>query len=326
MLIGFAIAINLQMNYINNKELGYSNHNVLVIKVPQSNAKVHILKQELDLIPGITSTGTAFHYPGYHLQDMNPTIGGYPFSFTFGFIDFQAIKTIDIKPLKYFNQNIENATDVWMINETFYKNLRMHFSDEEIASSNFSSEGLNEEFKIGGVMKDFNYASLHSKIENFAFYIPKPEIKHNRFVLAKIEEQNIKVLMREIENKINEIYPDQHINYSFLDEQLSNEYISEQTLLRLTNIFSILSIIIACLGLTGLTIFITEKRTKEIGIRKVNGASVIEIVNLLNKDFIKWVMLSFIIAVPITYYAINKWLEDFAYKIELSWWILHWQA
>lgn len=326
-LIGFATSINLQMGYINNKELGYSNHNVLVIKVPQSNQKVNLLKQELALIPGISNTGTAHHYPGYHLQDMNPIIGGHDFQFKFGYIDYQAIKTLDIKPLKYFTENKENATDVWMINETFYNNLKMYFSDEQIASGNFSegesqnSEASANKFIVNGVMKDFHYASLHSKVENFAFYIPKPEARNNRFVLARLDNTKINLLISKVEDKLNEIYPGQPVNYSFLDEQLSKEYISEQTLLKLINIFSILSIIIACFGLIGLVIFITERRTKEIGLRKVNGASDFEIIKLLNLNFIKWISIAFLIATPISYYVLITWLQNFAYKITLSWWI-----
>ena len=124
-----------------------------------------------------------------------------------------------------------------------------------------------------------------------------------------------------IENKLSQIYPGQPIHYSFLDEQLSRQYASEQILMRLINAFSILAILIASMGLMGLSIFMTEKRSKEIRIRKVNGSTVSEIVQLLNTVFIKWVGLAFIIATPIVYYAAQQWLQNFAYRTPVSWWI-----
>jgi|GEM_PF-1275830 len=326
-LIGFTLLINKQMNFIDQKELGYTSENVLVIRVPQSNEKVYVLKDELAKLKGISSTGTAQHYPGYHFQDMNLTIEGNTLPFKFGFIDQQAIQTLGIKPIKYYTDAKEKATEGWMINETFYKNLRSIYSEEQIATSNFpeeanqSSDDSRTEFIILGVMTDFHYVSLHSEIENFGFYIAKPEDRNNRFVLARFAQNQGKEVIAAVENTIAEVYPGQPIKYSFLDEQLYSQYASEQTLLKLINVFSILAILVACFGLIGLSIFIAEKRSKEIGIRKVNGSSVLEIIQLLNMDFLKWIGIAFVFATPLAYYATQKWLESFAYKTSLSWWI-----
>ena len=170
-------------------------------------------------------------------------------------------------------------------------------------------------------MSDFHYASLHSEIENFAFYIRESKTRYNRFVLARFEQNRTNEVIKAVENKIAEIYPGQPIKYSFLDEQLKSQYDSEQTLLKLINAFSILAILVACFGLIGLSIFITEKRSKEIGIRRVNGASVHEILRMLNMDFVTWVGIAFVIATPVAFYATQKWLENFAYKTTISWWI-----
>ncbi|MEN8120991.1 MAG: ABC transporter permease, partial [Bacteroidota bacterium] len=309
-LIGFTIVINLQMKFIDKKDLGYSSENVMVIRVPQSNAKVHILKEELAVLPGIISTGTAHHYPGYNrLQDMNFSIEENLFPFKFGFIDQQAIQTLDIKPLMYFTDAKEKATNGWIINETFYNNLKSKYSDEQIATSNFPDDEsqteneADEKFIIHGVISDFHYATLHSEIENFAFYIRKSQTRYNRFVLARFEQNRTKEVIAAVENKMAKIYPGQPIKYSFLDEQLHSQYASEQILLKLINAFSILAILVACFGLIGLSIFITEKRTKEIGIRRVNGASVYEILRMLNMDFAIWVGISFVIATPVAFYA-----------------------
>jgi putative ABC transport system permease protein len=326
-LTGFAMLVNKQMNFIEKKELGYSSENVIVVKIPQLNEKIKLFREELLNEPGIKSTATAQHYPGSKFQDMNFGSGDNLFPFMFGFIDKYAIRTLDIKPLKYFTDLKENATESWIINETFYNKLKTKYSDEQIATGNFSdnesSSGENEptEFEIIGVVKDFHYASLHSEIESFAYYVRGPQSRINRYVLVRFEQNQIKEVIDAINQKMEEIYPGQPVVYSFLDEQLIALYASEQLLLKLINVFSILAIIVACLGLMGLSIFMTEKRTKEIGIRKVNGAKVKEILLLLNTDILKWVIIAFIIATPIAYYFSQKWLQNFAYKTTISWWI-----
>jgi putative ABC transport system permease protein len=326
-LIGFTILVNKQMNYVAGKDLGYSNDNVLIIEIPQRNSKIITFTNELLKLHGIVSVGTAQHYPGYKLQDMNFSNGDYSFPFKFGFIDQNILSTLDINILQFFKESGEVATDGWYINETFYNKLKQTYTAEQITTSNFPSNENNEsnnsldKFELLGVISDFHYASLHSEIENFAFFIPKPETRYNRFVIARINQTQNPDVLSNVENMMHEIYPDERFNYSFLDTQINTKYQSEQTLLKLINSFSILAIIVACLGLIGFTLFITKKRTKEIGIRKVNGASVFEIVILLNGYFVKWILLALVLATPIAYFIMKRWLENFAYKTEISWWI-----
>ena len=170
-------------------------------------------------------------------------------------------------------------------------------------------------------MGDFHYASFHSEIENFAFYIREHGPRYNRYVLARFDKNNISEAISTIENTMGDIYPGQPVNYSFLEDQIHVQYASEELLMKLINTFSILSILIAGVGLMGLSIYMTKKRTKEIGIRKVNGASVYEIVKMLSLVFVKWVGIAFVIATPITYYVASEWLQNFAYRTRLSWWI-----
>ncbi len=326
-LTGFALLVNKQMNFIEHKALGYSSDNVAVIKIPQVNEKVKLFRAELLKEPSITSTATANHYPGSKFQDMTFTTGENSFPFKFGFIDKYAIQTLDIKPLFYTTDLKETATDGWIINRTFYNKLKTVFSDEQIASGDFSNnndssdENSLTDFKIIGVVDDFHYTSLHAEIESFAFFVRGPKDRVNRYVLARFEQNKAKETIASIHKKMEEIYPSQPIVYSFLNEQLNAQYASEQLLLKLINAFSILAIIVASLGLMGLSIFMTEKRTKEIGIRKVNGAKNNEIILLLNRDIIKWVAIAFIIATPLTFYFSQQWLQNFAYKTTVSWWI-----
>ena len=326
-LIAFALLLNKQMNFIEKKELGYDSENVVVIKIPQQNAKVDIFRNELLKIPGIVNAGTARHYPGNSFQDMNLSTEDNAFPFKFGHIDQDAIETLNIKVLRYFAKAENEATEGWLINETFYGHLKSIYTDEQIATGNFPSDENAQaednliDFKILGIIGDFHYASLHSEIENFAFFIPGHDSRIIRFVLARIHQNKSREVITAMENKLSEIYPGQPVNYSFLDEQLNRQYASEQLLMRLINAFSILAILIASMGLMGLSIFMTEKRSKEIGIRKVNGSSVSEIVQMLNTVFIKWVALAFVIATPIVYYAAQQWLQNFAYRTPVSWWI-----
>jgi len=326
-LIGFTLLINSQMNYINSKSLGYSSENVMVIRAPQRNAKIYTFREELLNIAGISHTATVQHYPGFRLQDQNFSSEDHSFPFKFGYIDKYAMKTLNIKPLVYFNEAKDNAVNGWLINEKFYSKLKEEYTDEQIATCNFafdeneSDDESREEFVILGVVKDFHYASLHSEIESFAFYVNTPETFINRFVLVRFEQSQTHEVIAKIENKMAEIYPEQPFRYEFLDEQLHLQYRSEQTLLKLINSFSVLAIFIACLGLIGFSIFMTEKRIKEIGIRKVNGARISEIMRILNKAYVKLVTIAFIIATPIAYFAINKWLENFAYRTNVSWWV-----
>ena len=131
----------------------------------------------------------------------------------------------------------------------------------------------------------------------------------------------LKEAVERIQSEWQNTFPDVIFNYNFLDEQIAGLYNEEQRTTRLVQLFAIIAIIIGCLGLFGLISYVTSVKIKEIGIRKVNGAKISEILTMLNKDFIKWVVIAFVIAVPIAYYAMNKWLENFAYKTTLSWWI-----
>ena len=325
-LMGFTIMINQQLDYIHDKDLGYASENVIIIKAPQLNEKVNILKEELKKSPFLLSTAAARHYPGYKLQDMTFSNGENSFPFIFGHIDTDALETLKIPVLLYFKPAKEKADDGWYINETFYHSLQQKYSEEEIRGSSFPADEEDQDpsriqFNILGVMRDFHYASLHSDIESFAFFIPAEGNSTNRFVLVRFQISETQNVIKLIEEKMAQIFPDQPIRYDFLEEQVQQQYESESVLMKLINTFSLLSILIACFGLIGLSVFISEQRTKEIGIRKVNGASVSEIINLLLKDVLMWISIAFLLATPLSYFAISRWLENFAYKTPIDWWI-----
>ncbi len=325
-LIGFTLLINKQIGYIQNKDLGYNSEQVLVIQVPQNNEKISILKQELKNDKAVMNAAAGRHYPGYRLQDMTFTNAENSFPFKFGFIEADALQTLDIPVIQYFHPDREKAKGGWYINETFYHQLQQKYSEEQISSSQFpvdeNAEGSSEEeFLILGIISDFHYESLHHNIESFAFHISADEKMRYRFVLVKFLYDESQRVIELVEQKLAEVFPGQPIRYHFMQEEVQEQYESESVLLKLINTFSILSILIACFGLIGLSVFISEQRTKEIGIRKVNGASINEVLLLLIKDVVIWITVSFILATPLSYFAMRKWLENFAYKTQIDWWV-----
>ena len=174
--------------------------------------------------------------------------------------------------------------------------------------------------KFEGVAEDFNYNSAHESIGDFVFRLDEAR-NRARFAHIRLDNGSLHAGMDAIKRVWNEYYPNQEMDYFFMDEKIAQQYKAETILSRILFVFSSIGILISIIGISALALFISQQRTKEIGIRKVNGAKISEVMALLNKDFVKWVAIAFVIATPIAYYAMNKWLENFAYKTTLSWWI-----
>ncbi|MEM9921578.1 MAG: ABC transporter permease [Bacteroidota bacterium] len=183
--------------------------------------------------------------------------------------------------------------------------------------------GRRESYEVVGVMKDFHVQSLRESINPFALFHESSNsytLDHS-LLAVKIAAGESRQVLDKVKALWTRFVPDAPFGYSFFDEDLNSLYQSERRLSTMLSYFTGISIFIACLGLLGLIVFTTERRTKEIGIRKVLGASVVSIVGLLSRDFLKLVLLSLLIASPIAWYVMKDWLEDFAYPIEISWWI-----
>jgi putative ABC transport system permease protein len=172
--------------------------------------------------------------------------------------------------------------------------------------------------KIVGVTEDFNFESLHVGVEPLLL-IPLTDAP--QYLIARINPDNFSQTLSNIKQGWSEIVPQINCEIGFFDARLGKMYRSELRISTLFRYFSFIAIFISCIGLFGLSMFVIERRRKEIGIRKVNGAKISEVMVLLNKDFIRWVIIAFVIATPIAWYAMHLWLENFAYKTELSWWI-----
>ncbi|UCE07953.1 MAG: hypothetical protein JSW07_07955 [bacterium] len=178
--------------------------------------------------------------------------------------------------------------------------------------------GPDAVFTIIGVMKDFHFESLHKTIKPMLLRLSTHNYEH---ICVRIRPENMKATLNFLKDKRQAFESSYPYRYFFLDQDFGRLYQKEERQGRIFVTFTILAIFIACLGLFCLASFSAEQRTKEIGVRKVLGASVPNIVTMLTQDFTKWVLLANLIAWPIAYIAMNKWLQNFAYRIEMSWWI-----
>jgi putative ABC transport system permease protein len=181
----------------------------------------------------------------------------------------------------------------------------------------------NQRFKVIGVAKDFNVESLHNAIMPFALFHSSSQTYQigNSYVLARVRTGSMGNTIHKLESKWKGFVPDAPFDYSFLDSEFDALYRADQRMGTVFGLFTILSIFVACLGLFGLSAYTAERRTKEIGVRKVLGASVKSVVALLSKDFVKLVLIASVIAFPVAWWTMNQWLEDFAYRITINWWV-----
>ncbi len=184
----------------------------------------------------------------------------------------------------------------------------------------FGNEG-EVTFTVVGVVKNFHIASLHQKINPLFILHDRLFRRQNNQIVLRIKDQDPQAVVARTETLWKQYLPDQPFHYSYLESDWNKLYQSEQVSERIFGVFSLLAIFIACMGLLGLAIYVIQQRTKEIGIRKVLGASVTSIVSLLSRDFLKLVLIAILIGSPVAWYAMSQWLAEFAYKIDLEAWV-----
>ena len=226
--------------------------------------------------------------------------------------DYAKTFQLELKEGRFFSSEFSTDNTAIVINEEAAKIMGFKNPVGEILTTPQMDRNLN----IIGVVKDFHFKSLHHRIEPLIMQIGAC----NTFYI-KMKPDKITSTVEFIKKTFKSFNHPNPIDFHFLDDDYDNLYRTEQRMGKIFGYFSFLAIIISCLGLIGLSSFMTERRTKEIGIRKVNGAKSIEIFFLLSGEYIIWVMISIIIACPIAWYAMNKWLQNFAYRINISWWV-----
>ncbi len=325
-LIACTAAIYKQINFMKNSDLGFNKDNVIIVDYPITKKEMQdnyqVIKQAFQSIPGVSDVSGAYTLPGINNKDeesfrlKGAPENDYKILQAIG-VDYNFIPVLGLKIMEGRNFSKEFATDkedAIILNETAVKKLGLK---NPIGTEVFIpvGKGKEQEAKIIGVIKDFHVASFHQIIEPMFIYI-NPEYYYN--IALRINPEYSASIISSLKKKWNEILPAAPFNYSFLSQTYDGIYESDAKEVTLFSIFSFLSIFIACLGLSGLVSYAVEVRTKEIGIRKVLGADLKSITVLLSKDFIKWTLLANVIALPLAYYAISKWLDDFAYKISIG--------
>jgi len=316
-LILATLVVNQQMQYIQNKDIGYDRDQLLVLREAYllGNDK-EVFKNELLKNPKVASISQSAFAPA-GLTDNNQTMiskdGQFVRRMPVYNIDENYLPTMGMQLIAGRNFSKEfgaDSTNV-IINETAAKVLGLGASPMgKVVTTGGGAK------TVVGVIKDFHFKSLHQPIDPlFMMYGPYGGL------IIKAKSADMSGLIADANTLWNSFNADETFGYTLLDESYRETYAPEQKMGTLLNIFAILTILVACLGLFGLVTFTAEQRFKEIGIRKVLGSSVSEIVAMLSKDFLKLVFISFFIAFPLGYYLMNKWLESFAYRIEMQWWL-----
>ncbi|MGN6638701.1 MAG: ABC transporter permease [Mucilaginibacter sp.] len=323
-LIICTLVIYNQLNYIHNKSLGFDRDQVLVIKNTNVLGKqAASLKQELKQMPGVVNATMSLYQP---TGDDRMKTGLFPdrqidvkkdILSEFWSVDEDYINTMGLKLVagRNFSKDMASDTSAIIVNEAFVEK----FGQKDPLNKFIYRDSYGvQQFHIIGVIKNFNFESLRDKISPLVL-VYSPD---NGAISVKVKTADLSGLVSRIEDKWKQFSPNQQFTYSFMDQDFDATYRSEQRLGTLFISFSTLAILIACLGLFGLAAYAAEQRTKEIGIRKVLGASVSGIVGMLSMDFIRLVLISILIASPLAWYFMNKWLQDFTYRTEFHWWIL----
>ncbi len=334
-LIIATLVIFEQMDYIKNKRLGFDREQVLVIPHARKiRYNPEPLKSEFLKNPQVLEVAVSSHIPSNQLniaiaaqpEGGNPDGSKEPWRVSAVSVDPDFLTTFGLQLAAGRNLAKEissDSTQAFLLNEAAARALNWPSPIGKKFAAEFSTGQPSIPFEkrtgqVIGVVKDFHFESLHHEVRPIIFMI-KPYWYF--YISVKLRPENLAATLAALEQSWQRFFPEAPFEYFFLDDTFDRLYRTEESWARAIVFFALLSIFIACLGLLGLAAFTAEQRTKEIGIRKVLGASVTGIAGLLSKDFLKLVVAANLISWPLAYFAMNKWLQDFAYRIEIGWWV-----
>jgi putative ABC transport system permease protein len=327
MLILATIIVNKQLELIRNHNIGFDKEQVLVLdnSIGDVKARFTALKNILRQYPDIQSISSGSNVPSYGINNWGATsVAGNdeqaaPFCGFVGVND-RYFETIGAQLLygRFFNENNASEKAKVIINESLMKVLGLKMP---VGATLTGIWDVGDK-EVIGVIKDIEYATIHyGGIP--ALFLYKPDNNNFRIcqnMIIKLKSKNIANTVTVIKKDWEKLTPETPMDYSFLDQQFEANYRSETQTATLISIMTFVAVLLCCLGLFGLALFSINRRTKEIGVRKVNGAKTFEIIFLVNKEFVIWILTAFVIAVPISSYFLMKWLENFAVKATFPWW------
>ena len=326
-LIVGTIVVFRQLRFIQNKKIGFNKDQVLVIYGTGAlGNNADAFKNEIAAMNGVTAASFGGFLPVSNSSRNDNTLSTDAvmtektgFSTQVWSIDYDYISTLGMEMAEGRNFSREFGSDSTsiIINESAVKIAGLV---DPIGKKLYQPDGNGSnlrEYTIVGVVKNFNFESLRQNIGPLVFVLG-----YNKWVTTfKVSPDNVQSLLKDIESKWKSMAPGMPFRYQFLDESFDNMYRAEQRIGKVAISFAVLAVFIACLGLFGLATYMAEQRTKEIGVRKVLGASVANVAVMLSKDFIKLVLVASLIAFPVAWWAMNKWLQDFAYRVDIGWWV-----
>lgn len=327
-LITGIITIYSQLNYIKNRDLGFEKDQQLVLSFHTQDAKSKMtgLATALRQLPEVKAAGMSNNYPSQfvfndvHIYPAGTNVND-AIETQFMLTDENFAKSMSIQLAAGRDFRASDSGRV-LINETAARQLglKTETAPGQRIFTQSAESGNVVSFEIAGVMKDFNYNSLHDNVRPFMLMYDTDATDFSHIIINS-NSKNYKALLSKISATWKSFLPNVPFEYVFLDEAVQQQYETEITLSRIINYFTLIAILISCLGLFGLAAFSAEQRKKEIGIRKALGASVTGIVRLLSGDFLKLVLIALLIATPIAWYAMSQWLSAYAYRISIQWWM-----
>jgi len=336
-MIVSTIVVYLQLQYVNTKDMGFNKNQLVVMDINSGAVRraAETFRTEYEKLPGVTSVCASSRVPGewkvlrkVKVTKYAKTIEADDMYFISG--DAKFLQTFEIKlsnGRNFSNQGNADSTTI-IINETAAKLLGITDAREQLVSIPSYTYGgdsrpLKQPFiaRVIGIAKDFNFRSLHEPVAPLVIAWQNNPVEEMDYYTAKISSVNASETLKRMEGILHTVDPGHLFEYHFLDKQWDLFYIEEQKRQTIFLGVAIMTILIACLGLFGLATYAAEQRIKEIGIRKVLGASVAGIISLLSMDFIKLVSIAAVIALPISWWVMNNWLQNFAYRIGIAWWV-----
>jgi ABC-type antimicrobial peptide transport system permease subunit len=330
LLITGTIAVYKQYQFLTGSDMGFDKEAVFTVPIPNGDTNLQSrFKSKLLENPVIKNVSLGGSSPARSANwtDISRFSNGEENTVISQIvrIDTSFISTYGLRLVAGSNLSIADSSGYILVNEELARQLNFRTPDEAVGQEVMLFHDPNFKVFISGVVKDYHYDTFYSKIRP-TFLVPDPK---------GVRVAGIKIAMNPGGNYVDQlqhalsytantwksVFENETYTYEFLDDVIRNYYTNEKKSSALISIFAFITIFIACLGIYGLALYSGQQRSKEIGIRKINGARVPEVMTMLNKDFIKWVVIAFVIATPIAWFAMYKWLEKFAYKTELSWWI-----
>ncbi|QDK77953.1 FtsX-like permease family protein [Spirosoma sp. KCTC 42546] len=329
LLIVSTIVVFSQLNFIQQKELGFTKESVVKLKGAFFlGNNTEAFKAEVAKLSGVTGVGGTTNTPGedgffgitFRKNGENETVTGKGCV-----VDEQYLQTMQMSMLagRPFSRQFDDSLSV-ILNEEAARQIGLTdpIGKQITSPDNFvQNNGQPVTYTVVGIVRNFHFGSLHQRISPLFVLNDRLFKKVDNQLVVRVRTDEPEAIVGQMESLWKRYLPDQPFHYSYLATDWSDLYKSEQVAQRIFGLFAMLAIFIACMGLLGLAIYVIRLRTKEIGVRKVLGASIPSLVALLSKDFLKLVLIAIVIAAPIAWYIMSQWLQDFAYKIDMEWWM-----